>query len=256
MRITVCLQRADELKGCRPTLFSLPYTHGNTLKHLCTVSSETAPIDLQGVASRLYAKHPVTTRWRQKMRLALCPFVPIIAVVPPGSRVLDVGCGDGLLLGLLMELGRASTAVGFDINAHRIRSARHMAETNGFEASAVFKHLGPKSAWPTENGLYDVVAMVDVMHHIGPAMHDRVWQQAADSLRPGGLFVCKDMAKRPRWMAAANCVHDLVFSADWVHYPDFESGVRLARKIDLVMQQEIGYSRLWYRHELRVFVRL
>ena len=213
-------------------------------------------LELGEVASTLYAGGSMKTRWRQKMRLVVCPFAPIVASVPPDSHVLDVGCGEGLLLGLLLKLGRASTAVGFDTNANAIRSAKDMAERNGIGTSAVFKHLRPESSWPTEDGPFDVVTMVDVMHHLSPTVQDGVWTRAADALRPGGLLVYKDMASKPLWMALANRVHDLVFAADWIHYADFERGVRHAREAGLVDRRTEVYSRLWYRHELLVCVRL
>ena len=196
------------------------------------------------------------TRWRQKMRLVVCSFDPIVTAVPPDSHVLDVGCGEGLLLGLLMKLGRASTAVGFDTNANAIRSARQMAQTNGFGTSVIFKHHGPDSSWPTEDGPFDVVTMIDVMHHLEPAVQDGVWTRAASALRPGGLFVYKDMASKPLWMAMANRIHDLVFAADWIHYADFESGIRRAREAGLTERERAVYSRLWYRHEMLVCVRM
>ena len=232
---------------------------GNAFKCRVNVPHDFTQVNLGEIASHLYTRHSLKTRWRQRMRLAICPFDPIIAVVPPESRVLDVGCGEGLLPGLLLNLGRASTAVGIDVNAHRIRNARYMAETNGLGASAIFQHLRPDAAWPvedTENSLYDVVTMIDVMHHLKPEMHDSVWHRAAEVLRPGGLLVCKDMAKRPLWMALATRIHDLLFSADWIHYADFENGVRRAREAGLVVQHHVVYSRLWYRHELLVFARL
>lgn len=220
------------------------------------MSGNDPSLDLGGIASGLYANGSIKTRWRQKMRLVVCPFAPIVASVPPESHVLDVGCGDGLLLGLLLKLGRASTAVGFDTNANAIRSARYMAERNGFGTSAVFSHLGPDSSWPTEDGPFDVVTMIDVMHHLSPTAQDGVWTRAADALRPGGLFVYKDMASRPLWMALANRVHDLVFAADWIHYADFERGVRQAHDAGLAERRRDAYSRLWYRHEMLVCVRL
>ena len=115
-------------------------------------------------------------------------FDPIVAAVPPNSHVLDVGCGEGLLLGLLIELGRASTAVGFDTSAGAIRNARDMAQASGLGASAVFKHLDDDSKWPTEDGPFDVVTMIDVMHHLKPAEQGRIWTRIAGTLRPGGLL--------------------------------------------------------------------
>lgn len=220
------------------------------------MNGNSSSLELGEVASTLYAGGSMKTRWRQKMRLVVCPFAPIVASIPPDSHVLDVGCGEGLLLGLLLKLGRASTAVGFDTNAKAIRSARDMAERNSIGTSAVFKHLGPESSWPTEDGPFDVVTMIDVMHHLSPTVQDGVWTRAADALRPGGLLIYKDMASKPLWMALANRVHDLVFAADWIHYADFERGIRRAREAGLVERRRDVYSRLWYRHELLVCVRL
>ena len=43
----------------------------------------------------------------------------ILALVPTGSRVLDLGCGDGTLLSRLME-GRATQGVGVEIDVERV----------------------------------------------------------------------------------------------------------------------------------------
>jgi len=43
-----------------------------------------------------------------------------------GSRVLDVGCGSGLLLGLTAALGIKFEGVGFDVSHHGIDLATRM----------------------------------------------------------------------------------------------------------------------------------
>ncbi|MFI5041798.1 MAG: 50S ribosomal protein L11 methyltransferase, partial [Acidimicrobiales bacterium] len=49
-----------------------------------------------------------------------------------GERVLDVGCGSGVLALCALGLG-ASSAVGVDIDARGIEATRRNAELNGFE---------------------------------------------------------------------------------------------------------------------------
>ena len=203
-------------------------------------------------ARRLYAASSARTRLRQRLRLSVCPFEKIVARVPPGSRVLDVGCGEGLLLALLADTGRASSAVGFDSNPAAIRRARSMAEATGLAPLLEFRSLGADSAWPAERDSFDVVTMTDVMHHLPKATRGNIWEQAAAVLRPGGLMIYKDMARSPWWAAFANRVHDLVFSADWIHYADLDSNVRQARKWGLVERRREFFSRLWYRHEMTV----
>ena len=215
----------------------------------------TACVELSETAARLYAKSPVKVRLRHHIRLAICPFDRIVAAVPRNSRVLDVGCGAGLLPGLLLESGRASSAVGLDANPEAIRNARAMAENNRFDESAAFECLSAGDAWPTDGGPFDVVTMIDVMHHLEPDAQPGVWSRVAQALRPGGLLVYKDMARKPAWMALANRLHDLVFSGDWIHYTDIDDNVRLARRAGLVERERDAFTRYWYRHEMLICVR-
>ena len=218
-------------------------------------NGENTSVDLGETAARLYAGSPAKVRLRHRLRLAICPFDRIVAAVPRNSRVLDVGCGAGLLPGLLLECGRASSAVGFDTNPEAIRHARAMAENNRFGGSAAFECLSAGAAWPTDRGPFDVVTMIDVMHHLEPGAQPGVWSRVAQALRPGGLLVYKDMARKPAWMALANRLHDLVFSGDWIHYTDIDDNVRLARKPGLVERERDAFTRYWYRHEMLICVR-
>ena len=212
-------------------------------------------VPLCEIASRLYSEHATTTRLRQYLRLSVCPFDRIVSAVPQGSRVLDIGCGTGLLLGLLIDLGRTSSAVGFDVNPKVIQSAQQMAEVNGFGTSVLFTNQSIDCVWPTTGGLFDVVTMIDVMHHLPPALQRGVFTRAAAVLRPGGMMIYKDMARKPTWMALANRLHDLVSFADWIHYADIGDNIRYARESELVGRDIESFTRLWYRHEMMVLIR-
>lgn len=195
------------------------------------------------------------TRFRQRLRLRICPFERLLSAIPRDSRVLDVGCGEGLLVELLIATGHASVAVGFDSNLRAIRRARQRAKKNGFSARAMYEHSGVDSAWPTALGPFDVVTIIDVMHHLPPTVHPRVWTQAAHSLRPGGLLVYKDIAGSPIWMALANRLHDLVFNFDRIHYVSLDSVTQKAYEVGLVELERADIRRLWYQHEMLILTR-
>lgn len=81
--------------------------------------SISTPQELSGIAQRVFRGGPSLLRRLQHYRPFICPFEDLLSIVPPGSSVLDVGCGGGLWLALLRETGRLSRGVGFDSSKHR-----------------------------------------------------------------------------------------------------------------------------------------
>ncbi len=102
----------------------------------------------------------------QRLRPLICPFDQLAQGVPVGSRVLDVGCGSGLFLGLLAGLGRIDDATGFDSNGGAIQRALQMRQRLPPPARLEFERRDVADGWP--EGLYDVVSVIDVMHHVPP----------------------------------------------------------------------------------------
>ena len=122
-----------------------------------------------------------------------------------------------------------------------------------FRSKLRFEHLAVEDRWP--GGAFDVVLLVDVLHHIPPAAQRDVFRMAAEKVAPGGRLIYKDMAARPRWRAAMNRLHDLVMARQWIHYVPIQSVEQrgAAEQMQLTHAQDV--NMLWYRHELRVFTR-
>lgn len=204
---------------------------------------------------------PGLLRRLQRVRPLICPMELVLDRVPAGSRVLDVGCGGGLLLGLLARAGRlAPGSVGFDSAQPAIALAQAMAARLAASGGTApeFCHLPVQAPWPTAGAPaagFDVVAIVDVMHHVPPAAQRSVIESAAARLRPGGRLIYKDMVRRPRWRAAMNRLHDLVMARQWIHYAAIADVERWAADAGLAVVERAAASRWWYGHELRVFER-
>jgi ribosomal protein L11 methyltransferase len=73
--------------------------------------------------------------------------------VPPGGRVLDVGCGTGVLALGALKLG-AARAIGCDIDEWSVPNARECAELNGL-ASRLDVRLGGLEVVPERD--FDLV---------------------------------------------------------------------------------------------------
>jgi 2-polyprenyl-3-methyl-5-hydroxy-6-metoxy-1,4-benzoquinol methylase len=186
----------------------------------------------------------------QRYRPYICPFAELIEQVPAGSNVLDVGCGAGLYLGLLASQGRIGGGVGFDSSPAAIAAAQTMSQKLA-PIRLDFRHLGVDETWP--DGAFDVVSLIDVMHHVPRPVRPDVIRLAAERIRPGGRFIYKDMVRRPLWRAAANRAHDLIMARQWISYEPIEAVEAQCRAIGLELVHRQDINMLWYGHELRVF---
>lgn len=212
------------------------------------------PGDLSRIARDLYADAPPMARRLAAWRPFICPFEVLIEASPRGARVLDVGCGSGLFLGLLASTGRAGRAIGFDTSARAIRAARAMGARLPAGAEApTFQVIDAGDEWPGEPGSFDVVSLVDVMHHLPGAIRRDVARRASARVAPGGLFLYKDMCRRPAWRRAMNRLHDLAMARQWIDEEPIDNIEAWAREDGMELVRAERINRWWYGHDLRVF---
>lgn len=183
----------------------------------------------------------------------LCPFEELIKVVPGQARVLDVGCGGGLFLALLAATGRISEGVGFDASGTAIEVARLLGPNLPDGHGLRFEHRGVDEPWPDD--MFDVVSIVDLMHHVPPAQQESLILKAARHVAPGGMLLYKDVSVGPVWRAWASRLHDLVMARQWIHIVPFASIVRWAEAAGLATERHARIDVLWYGHELGIFRR-
>jgi 2-polyprenyl-6-hydroxyphenyl methylase/3-demethylubiquinone-9 3-methyltransferase len=101
----------------------------------------------------------------------------------PGKlRVLDVGCGGGLLSEPLARLG--CTLTGIDRSLPTLDAARAHARANGLDID--YLH-GSAESLPFEPGKFDVVVCCDVLEHVDDV--EAVVSEIARVLKPGGVFL-------------------------------------------------------------------
>ena len=190
-----------------------------------------------------------------RLRPHVLPVEVLVRAVPEGASILDVGCGGGLFLGLLAAQRQVSRGLGFDASKDAITSAQRMLSRLPDGHGLEFCHLDVAERWP--EGMFDVVSMLDVMHHIPPDAQLTVLDMATEKVSPGGRILYKDMSNRPMWMAYANRLHDLMIACEWIHYLPLDkikerleqkgfrklSSERIARYCDLheilVMEREM-----------------
>jgi len=139
----------------------------------------------------------VTVRW------ATCPFPAVAAQLPVAGRILEVGCGHGLL-SLYLALGSADRRItGIDVDEDKLAAARAAAVGAGLAATfeAVTGATLPDGPW-------EGIAIVDVLYLLSAGDQRALLRSCAEALAPGGVLAVKEMALIPRWKARWNTLQE------------------------------------------------
>lgn len=207
--------------------------------------------DCVQAASHLYRHAKPLNRFLMTHRPRICPFEELIPLVPSGSSVLDIGCGGGLMLSLLAASGRINRGVGLDTNAAMIRLATDVASRHDLPLQYSENAFGAG----IPQGSFDVVTIIDVLHHVPTKQQRDFFNEAATHVPVGGTLIYKDMCKRPMWRASANRLHDLAMARQWINYCPIEKVKQWAINHGLECATTRCDKRFWYGHELLVLKR-
>jgi len=216
-------------------------------------SSTVSPAAVKACLATLYAGAPLKQRLMAAGRPYIAPLELVLSEIPKNARHLDMGCGAGFLLGLSASLRETTSLVGVDVDPRALSVAA--AVTSGLAGKADVRLL-TYDAWTGDAERdFDVVTLVDVLHHVPMAMRPAFLENLLGRVRPGGLFVYKDMARTPRISAFANYMHDLVLTGERVTLTPVAEVEAVAAANGFELLRSDKMFRLWYAHELRVFRR-
>ena len=151
-------------------------------------------------ALRAYRLLPIGARLHATVRWWSAPFAAVQAEVPPTGRILEIGCGRGLLCTYLALSQPARSVLGVDIDPARIGQAREVAKTlpNLDLAYAV------AGSGRVPDGPWEAILVVDMLYLLPAVQQRELLTSAVAELAPGGLLLIKEMSATPRWKARLN----------------------------------------------------
>ena len=104
--------------------------------------------------------------------------------LPKGARILDLGCGTGILAEMLLERCEGSAVTALDFSANMIEATRKRLIRFGGRVSFINDAFESMPAGP-----YDAIVSTLALHHIGSASEKRTqYRQIIAALVPGGCF--------------------------------------------------------------------
>lgn len=116
------------------------------------------------------------------IRFLTCPFLRIVDAIPAGPRsLLEIGGGHGVFSRLAVDRGiRRATVVEPDVRkVAAVRPLPALSFVAGYDACV--------------RGMFDVVAVVDVMYLVPEGEWDPLLLRLRERLAPGGILLIKEM---------------------------------------------------------------
>jgi 2-polyprenyl-3-methyl-5-hydroxy-6-metoxy-1,4-benzoquinol methylase len=107
----------------------------------------------------------------------------IVNLIPPGSCVLDIACGPGLLCRKIRSAVPGTAVTGVDFSSYTLERNAERDRALAID----YRHLDIRTSLHSLNQLFDVVIMCEILEHLDdPAT---IVRDATSLLKDGGLFI-------------------------------------------------------------------
>ena len=110
----------------------------------------------------------------------------------PNPKILDVGCGGGILSEALAKAGAQVT--GLDLSDASLQVARQHSQQQGLNIEYRYERV--EDLAQKEAGTYDVVVCMEMLEHVPEP--SKVIAACAQALRPGGLAFFSTINRTPK----------------------------------------------------------
>lgn len=154
---------------------------------------------------------PVSDFYRRRF-VDLDSCARLLAGAVDASSILEIGCGDGQLAGPLLSRFPDARYTGIDVAPDVGRLFR------GDRSRAQFRSVDSRAFVTEGKGPFDLVVLVDVLHHVPLELRAGVLEDARALTVQGGSYAVKDwVGSRSPWHYAA-WASDRFLTGDRVRY--------------------------------------
>ena len=111
-----------------------------------------------------------------------------------GKKVLDVGCGGGILSESMAR--RGADVTGIDLGTENLKAAALHAEQRALHETLRYQHIPVEELAKTHAGQFDVVTCMEMLEHVPDP--SSIVQACFELLAPGGVCVLSTINRNPK----------------------------------------------------------
>jgi 2-polyprenyl-3-methyl-5-hydroxy-6-metoxy-1,4-benzoquinol methylase len=174
----------------------------------------------------------------------ICPFDDILNSLPNNLSLFDVGCGSGSFLSIINEFKSPSKLAGVEISNDLVENAKSLFKSKNIQTD-IYKYDGTNI--PEQLNEYDYVSMIDVFHHIPPAVQDAFMLQLFQKMKSNSTLIFKDIDKSSIFVLF-NKLHDLLLSSEIGNEISVNSASDLLKKAGFTIESVSTRQMLVYPH--------
>jgi 2-polyprenyl-3-methyl-5-hydroxy-6-metoxy-1,4-benzoquinol methylase len=182
------------------------------------------------------------------LRWWLTPYERMAAYVPKSGKVLDVGCGHGLLA-MEMALSEPNRMVlATDHDVARIELAKQAANSGKGIANLKFEvSTGSPVADVGAESKFDAIMMIDFLHYFSPEQQDAMIAKAFASLEKGGWLLAREVNQQGGLISKLNQFYEKMATLT-----GFTQSNNVKTKENLSFKSQSGWEAKFAEHGFKV----
>ena len=154
-------------------------------RQLCDTTQQTSYFREKLIYNYLYKGPMLEWHMRRKLRHEK-NYQPFHELLPKQGRILEAGCGYGLMSYMLQFVSPEREITGIDRDKEKIDTANNCFSRNEgihFEVADIMDY---------EFGSYDAIILADLSHYLQPDQQEQVIHKCTRQIRPGGTILIRD----------------------------------------------------------------